>query len=270
MTKPLQLWRVAFLTLACPYWSLERAIRAVAEYGYEGLEIRFLDGVVIGPSLSPADQAHVRQQLGDAGVPLVGIGSDVKVADPAPAVALDMGRHMLEVAAGVGAPLLRVYGGRFEGQSAGDAERQAAETLARLGDEARGMGVGIGLETHDVFASATRAARVLAAAKHPLVGGIWDWLNCYLQSGEEPTAAEALAPWLRHVHFKDGRVTGDGWTPMPLGTGGAPVADALAVLRRVGYQGWLSVEWEKAWHAEIDDPEIALPRERRALAAFGV
>ena len=27
-----------------------------------------------------------------------------------------------------------------------------------------------------------------------------------------------------------------------------------------GYQGWISVEWEKHWHPEIEDPELALPQ----------
>ena len=176
---------------------------------------------------------------------------------------------MLAVAADIGAPLLRVYGGRFAGQSLQDAEARAADTLRQLAPQAARVGVRLGLETHDAFASAETTARVLAWVNHPSVGAIWDWLNCWLM-GEAPQVGERLMPWLFHVHMKDGHPTADGWTPMPLGTGGAPVADFLASLRKLDYRGWISVEWEKAWHTDIDEPEIALPRERAALKAFGV
>ncbi len=268
MTDTTQAWRVAYSTLACPTWSLDRAVAAAAEYGYDGLELRLLDGATVAPTLSQAARLRVRQTFEKARLSLVGLGSDVKVADPNPAVPLEMGRQMLDVAVDIGAPLLRVYGGRFEGQSAQDAEARAADTLQRLAPEAARVGVRLGLETHDAFASAEATARVLSWVNHPSVGAIWDWFNCWL-AGEPPEVGERLMPWLFHVHMKDGRPTSGGWTPMPLGTGGAPVADFLASLRKIDYAGWISVEWEKAWHTEIDEPEVALPRERAALAKFG-
>jgi sugar phosphate isomerase/epimerase len=51
-------------------------------------------------------------------------------------------------------------------------------------------------------------------------------------------------------------------------------ADVIAVLRAMGFAGYVSFEWEKYWHPEIEEPEIALAdfaeatrncRERRAL-----
>jgi len=38
------------------------------------------------------------------------------------------------------------------------------------------------------------------------------------------------------------------------------VRGQLAALREAGYTGYVSVEWEKKWHPEIADPEIALPQ----------
>ena len=34
----------------------------------------------------------------------------------------------------------------------------------------------------------------------------------------------------------------------------------LAALAQLGYNGYVSVEWEKYWHPEIPDAEIALPQ----------
>jgi hypothetical protein len=34
----------------------------------------------------------------------------------------------------------------------------------------------------------------------------------------------------------------------------------LGLLAAGGYPHWISVEWEKRWHPEIEEPEVALPQ----------
>jgi hypothetical protein len=46
------------------------------------------------------------------------------------------------------------------------------------------------------------------------------------------------------------------------------VREALIALHQIGYDGWLSVEWEKHWHPEIAEPEIALPQHVERLRAY--
>jgi fatty-acyl-CoA synthase len=45
-----------------------------------------------------------------------------------------------------------------------------------------------------------------------------------------------------------------------MGEGEVPVREQLKVLEQYGYNGYVSVEWEKKWHPEIAEPEIALPQ----------
>ena len=33
----------------------------------------------------------------------------------------------------------------------------------------------------------------------------------------------------------------------------------LAWLKVAGFDGWLSFEWDKKWHPELAEPEVALP-----------
>jgi glucosamine-6-phosphate deaminase len=64
-----------------------------------------------------------------------------------------------------------------------------------------------------------------------------------------------------------------------LGRGDFPAARVLSSVREAGYEGWVSFEWEKRWHPEIEDPDVALPhflrwaadelRERRSLERTG-
>ncbi len=42
----------------------------------------------------------------------------------------------------------------------------------------------------------------------------------------------------------------------------------LGLLAAGGYRNWISVEWEKRWHPEIAEPEVALPQHRAVLAEW--
>jgi hypothetical protein len=64
----------------------------------------------------------------------------------------------------------------------------------------------------------------------------------------------------------------------------ASLATALSLGRAWGYRGvelrlidgelidpfpgWISVEWEKRWHPEIEAPEVALPQHLRLLESW--
>jgi hypothetical protein len=58
------------------------------------------------------------------------------------------------------------------------------------------------------------------------------------------------------------------WQLVLLGEGDVPVRQMLGLLAAGGYRNWISVEWEKRWHPEIEAPEVALPQYRRVLAEW--
>jgi sugar phosphate isomerase/epimerase len=53
-----------------------------------------------------------------------------------------------------------------------------------------------------------------------------------------------------------------------LGGGDLPVPSILSTLHNRNYNGWLSVEWEKKWHPEIAEPEIAIPQDAEVLRKY--
>ena len=99
--------RIAFSNLAAPTWSLERTLDAVGEYGYDGLELRLLDGEPIDP-LSVDESAH--RALSRRTVPLVSIDTSIQLAQP-------FERELsavVELALDWGAPTVRVFGGQSQ------------------------------------------------------------------------------------------------------------------------------------------------------------
>ena len=72
-----------------------------------------------------------------------------------------------------------------------------------------------------------------------------------------------IKPLLKHMHIKDYmRKKPDGakdWTLVKVGDGEIPIVPILKQVIADGYDGYFSFEWEKKWHPEIDEPEIAFP-----------
>jgi sugar phosphate isomerase/epimerase len=139
--------------------------------------------------------------------------------------------------------------------------KQVAEALERLGQYAEDKGIHVLLETHGDFSASEHVLAVIEQTSSPAVGILWDINNPY-KYGEGESMEETfrrLNKHIKHTHIKDsfGRGT-DEQIRLP-GQGDLPVPECLSILKTNGYQGWLSFEWEKKWHPEIEEPEIALP-----------
>ena len=185
-------------------------------------------------------------------------------------------RRFLELASDWESPLVRVFGGALPADPAGRQEqlRAAARVLDATVPLARRLGVAIGVETHDDFSASSVVAELLAlvdpaAVDSGAVGAVWDSHHPH-RTGEPPDQVYAnLAPRILLAQVKDARRKADGdWQLVLLGEGEVPVRDMLGLLAAGGYPHWISVEWEKRWHPEIEEPEVALPQHLRLLTKW--
>jgi glucosamine-6-phosphate deaminase len=262
--------RLAFSTLGCPSWPLGRVLDAAGRMGYDGVELRFVesdDALWARPELTGSGFRETLARLADAGlaVPCVDTRSFFHQPDPAARrLAVEEAERTAEVAARLGAPGIRVFGDRVQpGADLASTRAWIVECLAELRDRLRGTGVEVWLETHGDFATAATTRSLLEEAGSDGLGAVWDPANAFSEFGEEPeTGASALGRFLRHVHLKDERRPPDGkipWPPVLPGRGDFPADRVLGWLRAAGREPWVSFEWEKRWHPEIEEPEVALP-----------
>jgi sugar phosphate isomerase/epimerase len=248
--------RLAFSTLACPDWTLDRVVRAVAAYGYDGVELRVLDGELLSPSLPADARRAVRSTLDRASVAVCCLDTSFEIANPD----ADPGEALgsVELASDLGAPMIRLFAGAPPGEGRQATARRTVDRLTALVERGRALGVTVAVETHDSFASGEVIAAMLSNAPMD-VGVIWDTLNA-LVAGEGPeTTFGFVADRLVHVHVKDGGSQPDPERNQLFGEGCVPMAAILGMLKSSGYGGWLSVEWEKMWQPSIPEPDVALP-----------
>lgn len=272
------LFPLAYSTLACPGWSIERAAAAATADGYVALELRLLDGAIIPADLGAQERRRIRRVLHDNGLGLAGIGASTHFATPDQAeraANIAQLRRYLQLANELEAPMVRTFGGAFPDVSEVDAVGRVTESLAQLLDDAAALGVTIGLETHDAFSRGTTVAMVLDQLPHPRLGAIWDVLHPLRHGEPLETTWAAIGSRVIHVHVKDGRpnpaaAQPENWALTPLGDGLVPGAEIVALLRKSGYRGYLCAEWEKHWHPSLAEPEVALPQHARTIRAWMV
>lgn len=269
--------KIAFSTLGCPAWSFGQVIDGARTYGFDGVEFRGLLAEVDlrqVPEFAPAQIAETRRRLQDAGLRVSCLSSSVTVvASTATEVdrreAISTAKHYLDLAKEVGAPCVRLFCGNVpDTVEHGVAVDRAAHSLREIGDFARERGVITAVETHDAFVRSELLMELIQLADHPAVQVLWDIHHPYRLAGE------SLAHTLRYLdghivatHLKDSVQTadGEGYTYVPLGQGDVPLFEALHALKQRGYDGFLTLEWEKRWVPALDEPEVAFPQYARQM-----
>jgi sugar phosphate isomerase/epimerase len=217
-------------------------------------------------------RAEVKRTVAAAGLPIAAVDSSIRLTgdDPGPEL-----RRFLELASDWEAPLVRVFGGALAGADDSTARQAQLEAAARVLEAAvpaaDRLGVAIGVETHDAFSASSTLAELLARAEHGPIGAVWDSHHPH-RMGERPAEVyRNIGARTMLAQVKDARRAperDDGWQLVLLGEGEVPVREMLTLLTGGGYQGWVSVEWEKRWHPEIEPPEVALPQHLRRLESW--
>lgn len=267
--------KLSFTTLGCPDWTLDELLKRAPGYGFDGIDFRFLKGTTELWRLPEftSELSQTVRLLGEAGLAVTGLSSSVRVhtADVAAAQsACDELSRMVELAHGLGAPLVRVFPGNSpEVALGGGLLSEMQEQLSRYAAIGAEAGVGIAVETHDGCSGGAQIKRLLDAAGHPAgVYSLWDIHHPLRHCGETPQdTAMFLRETLGYVHWKDSRLLPGGDAVLPNrdhlclpGEGDLPMPAFIDALREIGYDGAIAFEWEKPWVPDLPPAEIAFPR----------
>jgi sugar phosphate isomerase/epimerase len=144
----ISLRKLGFSTIACPDFDVDQIIAIARANGYSGVEIRFLRGTVDLAGLDELSPAHIgetRRRFEDAGITVVGIDTSVRMNSLDPVIRdqqRQLARANLDIAIGLGASLLRVFGGPIPADQ--DRERTTdaiAQGLGEIAELTRQYGV---------------------------------------------------------------------------------------------------------------------------------
>jgi sugar phosphate isomerase/epimerase len=255
---------ITFSTLACPHWSIKTVIEKATELGYDGIEWRGGAQGHVQPTMPAAQKSDLQKMLVDTGLSAIAVTAYTTfVSDLAEERQsnVDELRSYVDLAADLDATYVRTFLGELPEGTAIDSSmyEKITECLTMAADYAESVGVQIAVEPHDDFVRASTILPILTQLQHPALRVIWDIGNAFAAGDDLKQSFELLKHRIAYVQVKDGMGHGADWQLCPLGQGHVPLAKAFSWLSADGYEGTLSVEWEYAWHPELEPPETALP-----------
>ncbi len=257
--------KIAFSTLGCPDWNWGHITATAKDLGYDGIELRGIEQQMYLPKAEQftgnrleKTKAHLRQ----TGLAIPCLTSACYLHDPNFEANLQEGMAYLELAVRMEVPYVRVLGD--SDPAPGDtsfARAQVKEGLQILGKAARVKGITVLIETNGHLADSRLLADLLEEIDEPGVGVLWDIHHPYCFFDETPeTTVARLGKTIKYIHMKDSRFQNGIIQYCIFGEGDLPIRKVLVALLEQGYKGWLSLEWVKKWHPNLEAPDIVLPR----------
>jgi sugar phosphate isomerase/epimerase len=256
------------------------AIDKVAEAGYRGIELNAETLPWAEPHVTPATSALLRRQIAErcaaAGLAITAVGAHIPMlfeaaSERRAAIAYVIG--CIALARDVGSPVVHILSGEQPAAaSAGESWRWFADAVEECGAAAKAAGVVLAIEAiagHRFHAVAdyARLARDLPGTD---VRVNFDPSHLFVQ-GEDPFRLVAeQGDRIAHMHAKDGKGRFPDFAFPPLGQGGIDFAALFAALRRAGYDGAVSVEYEAQEFGYHEPEAVVLSHGAAFLAGLGV
>ena len=253
-----------FSSLACMEATLPQLVEYAKGAGYDALEVRLdKQDLICGV---PTEELPL-ELLKESGVRILDLGTGVSLVGYVPEM-VERGKANADLAAYVGAKAIRLFVGGHV-RTVHDVPNHDQEGIIRAVNEiaayAETIGVEVWLELHSYYSTGKTMKDVLDGIRYNNVKVIWDVIHS-VERLESPAETMAyVGEYIVHVHIKDGTRPADPdvlrWTLTAHGAGELPTAEVVSLLREAGYDGYLSLEWESAWHPELnvlykDVPEL--------------
>ena len=256
-------WPIGFSTLGCPSWDWIKVLDFARQNGFSSVELRGLAGTMDLPSRPEFADSQIEQskkEIAARGLRISCVSSSANMHDTGAVHEKQLAdaRRFIDLASRLGAPYVRVFGNKLVGPQAAAVEHIAG-ALRELGDYAGPKKVTVLLESHGDFTTSPVLKEILEKTASPHVALLWDAHNTFVEGKEEPeVTVRQLGKYIRHTHLKDARLANGQDNYVLTGRGDVPVKRQVELLAASGYTGCYSFEWEKVWHPEIAEPEIAI------------
>jgi len=268
---------LSFSTLGSPDWPFNKIVEFARTNNYHGIELRGLQrqlDLTKCPEFSSADNIRATKKVVEQnGLKIINLGSSSYLHLPAGAERekhLDDAKRFIDLARQLNCPYVRVFPNNLpKNEDKQVVLERIAAGLTELGNYSKGSNVMVLMETHGEVVQSADIKKIMEISQPAGVGLIWDIFNMWSVTKEPPREAySVLKPYIRHTHIKDAKIF-DGKTQYTLlGQGESPIFEAINLLASDDYKGYYSFEWEKLWHPEIAEPEIAFAAYSKTMQEY--
>ena len=279
--------KIAGHTMGTPEYTLFEAIDLFSKMGLEGIEIIVqTDGYKSALPFDAPEQeiSNLIEKLKNSGLKVSGLTPYFNLYNSTDESVRQQEcnnlKRVIDIAKKLNAGFIRIYGGKLvDGEDDADGKKlsQLVKSMRECGDYAGQFNIRLCIENHfgTMTTNAAETARVVKAVDHSHVGVLYDQANiAFFPAEEYNEAIELQKDKIFYVHCKD-LVYKDGKPQKPKFTmvtnvnpedrtvrskiPGEGILDWPAILKKlvsIGYDGWISLEYERRW-IQTDLPEAS-------------
>lgn len=263
-------------TMGTPKLDIRGAIDLFKEIGLDGIEVRVAeDGQIDSESITNSEAKALLAYANEAGIEFACLTSYDKdfTADENRDDTISKLKRVVELADILRCRNIRVYGGMDpapEGVWFVENWNRTVSGIREVAEFAEKYGVRVCVETHigSLTMSVRDTRRLVEDVDMANVGILFDyaWVEIAdVESGKE--AVEAAGKHVFHCHVKDWRL--ESRIPLKktsrlMGEGNVRWNEVLPALLEIGYDGYITDEYEKFWYPDdLPEPEIGMKRNLR-------
>lgn len=254
--------KLAFSTLACPRWSFNDIFSTAKDLGYDGIEIRGIADQLYAPSIEVFSNDKIeatKQKLkaGNLEISMLTSGSTIAVySEKEQAIA--EAKAYIDLAEKLGVKFVRILCTNSPKPDGGDIEL-AAQSYKLLCDYGKTKGVMPLVETNGMFCDSSLLKKFIEDIDSDNKGVLWDVHHPYRFGGESiAVTARNIGKFVKYVHVKDSAAENGTTVYKMMGKGDIPIAETLLTLKKLNYDGYVSLEWVKRWNKNLEEPGIVV------------
>ncbi len=261
--------KFSFTTMGTPLWDGPTAIQNAKKLGYDGVDLRISDHKgELSPSASSGDMSALKKVFDCEGIECAGLlcynaTARVGDADSWKAMTESVYQHA-QIGIEMHSPSIRIFGGPIHeapdileyiscfAQMLDDVLTRTPESLHII------------LQNHGGSFTFLQGVELCKRLNNPRFGMAFSPDHSFMMGEDLKQVFAQAKAYSQQFYVSDTLMKPDAngvprSNPVLPGQGEVPLAQAYESLGGKQFSGWISFKWEKIWHDELAEPEIALP-----------
>ncbi len=253
--------KLCFSTVACDGFSISDIITHAAKNNITAVEVRLdTENKLFGADpYTPELLREVVSQFENAKIAITVLGTSTIINTYREEEVLQI-KKSIDLADAAGAFGIRIFLGNFARKYCDIKPYDydgIVKALSESAQYAKEKNVRILIETHNQFATGKILKKLYDDIGSDAIGIIWDIVHPIEDNESFPETWDYIGDIIYHVHIKDGNKPQDSemhdYTYTRLGEGELPIREILSHLEKNSYSGYVSLEWENKWRAELKE-----------------
>lgn len=250
--------KYGFSTLGCPNWDFKDIVSTAKDLGYDGIEIRGVADEIYAPKIKIFNNKNLSKTKGilnGLDIPMLTSNACIAVNGEEEKSALEAIDY-IHLASAIGAKYIRLLCSNKADLDKGNFE-QCLKAYRNICNLAKDFGVTPLLETNGMFCNTALLKKLIQESGASNCGILWDIHHPYRYNNEQiEETLNNIGKYVKYVHIKDSVIENGNTVYKMVGHGDIPIKEALLGLKKVGYEGYVTLEWVKRWNPNLEEPGI--------------